>query len=78
MPNEIERDLGEQPIVKLMEKHTLKPHNIVAASTEQITHKMVSRACKGRRLSRNVQLKIVRALNAAAEQNYTLGDLFTY
>lgn len=73
-----ERDLGPQPIIELMDKHTLAPHDLVAASTEQITHKMVSRACKGRRLSRNVQLKLVRALNTATEQNYTLKDLFTY
>jgi hypothetical protein len=78
MQNELERDLGPQPIAGLMEKHGLKAHDVVAASTEQITHKMVSRACKGRRLSRNVQLKILRALNAAAEQAYGLGDLFTY
>jgi len=74
----IERDLGPQPIIKLMEKHTLTPHDLVAASTEQITHKMVSRACKGRRLSRAVQLKLVRAFNTATEQSYTLKDLFTY
>ncbi len=74
----MELENGPQPIIKLMEKHTLNPHDLVTASTEQITHKMVSRACKGRRLSRNVQLKLVRALNIATEQNYTLKDLFTY
>ena len=78
MDNINERDMGPQPIAGLMEKHALKAHDVVAASTEQITHKMVSRACKGRRLSRNVQLKILRALNTAAEQVYGLGDLFTY
>lgn len=78
MPNDIERDLGEQPIIALMEKHSLTPHTLVSASTEQITHKMVARACKGRRLSRNVQFKVVRSLNAAAEQNYGLKDLFNY
>lgn len=74
----MELENGPQPIIKLMEKHSLTPHAIVAASTEQITHKMVSRACKGRRLSRNVQFKIVRALNAAGEQHYGLNDLFNY
>lgn len=75
---ESEYDLGEQPIAKLLEKHNLKSHDLVAASSEQITHKMVSRACKGRKLSRHVQFKILRALNAAAQQSYTLKDLFTY
>jgi hypothetical protein len=39
---------------------------------------MVSRACKGRRLTRRVQLKILAALNAAAEEEYSLSDLFNY
>lgn len=71
-------EYGPQPIAVLMEKHHLKGHDLVAVSTEQITHKMVSRACKGRKLSRRVQLKIVNALNKAAEENYTLKELFTY
>jgi hypothetical protein len=73
-----QHNLGPQPIIELLEKHKLKSHDLVAASTEQITHKMVSRACKGRKLSRRVQLKIRDALNAATEQSYTLSDLFTY
>jgi len=75
---ESEYDLGEQPVAKLLEKHNLKAHDLVAASTEQITHKMVARACKGRKLSRHVQFKIVRALNAATGQDYSLKDLFNY
>jgi Ni,Fe-hydrogenase maturation factor len=73
-----QRDYGPQPIAALMEKHNLKAHDLVAASTEQITHKMVARACKGRKLSRHVQFKLVNALNAAAQENYTLKDCFTY
>ncbi len=73
-----EYEQGPQPIAGLMTKHNLKPHDLVAASTEQITHKMVSRACRGRKLSRRVQLKITNALNAATEQNYKLKDCFTY
>lgn len=75
---EEKREYGPQPIAALMEKHNLKAHDLVAASTEQITHKMVSRACKGRKLSRHVQFKLVNAINMAAEQNYTLKDCFTY
>ncbi|RKY09762.1 MAG: hypothetical protein DRP56_02200 [Planctomycetota bacterium] len=71
-------NLGPQPIIELLEKHNLKSHDLVAASTEQITHKMLARACKGRKLSRRVQLKIRDALNAATEQTYKLADLFTY
>lgn len=71
-------DLGTQPIEGLLAKHNLTHHDVVAASTEQITHKMVNRACKGRKLSRRVQLKIVHAVNAAAETDYKLKDLFNY
>ncbi len=73
-----ERDLGEQPIADLMTALGLKSHDLVAASTEQITHKMVARACKGRRLTPNVQRKILNAVNHASGQPHTLGDLFNY
>ena len=76
--SQIEHNLGPQPIIELMEKHRLVAHDLVAASTAQITHKMVTRACKGRKLSRRVQLKIRNAINTATEQTYTLSDLFTY
>ena len=73
-----ERDLGEQPLARLLTELGLKPHDLVAASTEQITHKMVQRGCKGRRLTRNVQGKLLRALNTASGNAYALPDLFTY
>ena len=69
---------GEQPIARRMAAHALKPADLVAASSEQITFKMVTRACKGRRLTPRVQAKILRALNRAAGQDYALADLFTY
>jgi len=75
---EQERDLGEQPLARLMAELGLKAHDLVAASTEQITHKMVSRGCKGRRLTRNVQGKLLSAFNAASGNTRTLPELFTY
>ena len=77
-PATAERNLGEQPIARLMQEHGLKAHDLVAASTEQITHKMVARACKGRRLTLNTQSKVLRALNRATGKNFSLGDLFNY
>jgi hypothetical protein len=74
----MERDLGPQPIAKIMEARGLKPNDLVSNSTEQITHKMVSRAAKGRRLTPGVQAKILKALNKAADANYSLRDLFDY
>jgi hypothetical protein len=71
-------DLGEQPLAQVMLAHGLKAHDLVAISTEQITHKMVSRACKGRRLTATVQAKIRKALAKAAGKEYSLAELFTY
>lgn len=78
MNKDIQRDLGEQPIAKIMAAHGLKSHDLVACSTEQISFKMVAKAIKGRRLTRHVQFKIVGALNKATEKNYSLRDLFNY
>lgn len=78
MKSEIERNMGAQPIGRVMAEHNLKSHDLVAASSEQITHKMVSRACKGRRLTPNVQAKMLQALNAAAGREYSMGELFNY
>ncbi|MFH1868134.1 MAG: hypothetical protein ABH843_04095 [Candidatus Omnitrophota bacterium] len=78
MNDTAERNLGEQPIAKIMAEHGLKPHDIVHVSAEQITHKMIGRAKNGRRLTPNVQCKILDALNKAAKRNYSLKDLFSY
>ena len=78
MSDEIERNLGSQPIAQIMRDHGLKPHDLVAASTEMLTHKMVSRACKGRRLTPNAQSKIGHALALATGRAYSMKDLFTY
>ena len=76
--NDIERDFGEQPIAKIMVEYGLKPNDLVRNSTGQISHKMVARAAKGRRLTPHVQLKILNALNKAIEKDYSLKDLFNY
>ena len=78
MNPEIECNLGEQPIAEIMREHNFKPHDLVAASPVEMTHKMVARACKGRRLTLNTQSKVLAALNRATGKNYTLRDLFTY
>jgi len=78
MSSNIERNLGEQPIAAVLARRQLKPHDLVEASTELITHKMVSRACKGRRLTLNVQGKILRALNTATGESFSMSDLFNY
>ncbi len=78
MTEPLQRDLGPQPIARILEQEGLTANDLVEASGEQLTHKMVSRACKGRRLTPNVQSKLLRALNARSEKVYSLDDLFTY
>jgi len=78
MTKEIERDLGAQPIALIMKELGLKPNDLVTNSTEQITHKMVSRAAKGRRLNPKIQYRILNALNKASGKQYGLKDIFNY
>ncbi len=72
------RNLGPQPLAGLLEVHGLAPKDLVKASSEQITHKMVTRGAKGRWLTANVRGKLLRALNVATGQAYGQGELFNY
>lgn len=73
-----ERDLGPQPLARLMTERGLAPADLVAASSEQLTHKQVARAMKGRRLSANVMDKVLRAWNRATSGAAARADLFDY
>ena len=78
MTADIERNLGEQPIARIMTENNLSRHDLVAACSEHLTHKMVARACKGRRLTLNAKGKILEALNKATNRTYSMGELFNY
>ncbi len=78
MTMELERNLGEQPIARVMADNALAPRDLVAISTQHLTFKMVSRACKGRRLTPNIKSKIREAVNTATAKTYAMEDLFTY
>lgn len=72
-------DLGTQPLDGLMKKHGLTNHALVAASAEQLSHKVVQKARKGRRLTPKAKTKILDALhNAFPEQKFAHRDLFNY
>ena len=52
--------------------------DLVRASTEQLSFKMVQKGRKGKPLTPNVQNKILRALQALRPQdNITLQDIFS-
>lgn len=72
-------DLGTQPLDALMQELGLKNSDLVKHSNAQLSHKMVAKGRKGRRLSMNVKVKIMHALNACQkEKRYVLSDLFNY
>ena len=73
-----ELELGVQPLDKIMEERGLKNHDVVAASKDGLTHKQVQKGRKGRRLTRNIQDKIVAALSAATKETYKIDQLFNY
>lgn len=52
---------GVQPLDQLMTKHGLSNTDVVNASSKTVTHKMVNKGRKGRRLSRKVQTKVYDA-----------------
>ena len=83
-PSPDSHDHGPQPLGDLMVEHGLKPNDLVEASLAQVeltsglTHKMISRAVRGRKLTPKVRLRIVAALNAAASTSYGPRDVFNY
>lgn len=60
------RDHGPQPLDTLMERWGISNHELVAASPEQLTHKQVQKARKGRQLTLHMMQKLTRTFNEAA------------
>lgn len=74
-----EMELGAQPLDEIMTRLGITNDELTSASTEQLSHKMVNKGRKGRRLTLNIQTKILRAINTAKPgNNFTLKDLFNY
>jgi hypothetical protein len=71
-------EAGPQPLAEILAMHSLKPHDLVAASSENLNHKQVAKGCKGRRLTKRMQDKILRALNGCVDSPYKRDDLFNY
>jgi hypothetical protein len=71
-------EFGVQPLDRLMEERGLKNHDLVAASSDGLTHKQVQKGRRGRRLTRHVQEKIVAAFAACSGEPCRLEQLFNY
>lgn len=84
-----DRDHGPQPLDTILERWGLTNAQLVAAANEQLTHKQVQRARKGRQLTLRMMMKLTRQLNEViagdlpeekrvAFTPYLHRDLFTY
>ena len=72
-------ELGVQPLDQILTALKFKNSDLVEKSTDQLTHKMVAKGRKGRRLTLNAQNKILRALNSVqSEKQCQISDLFNY
>lgn len=76
--DELKRNLGEQPIMAIMEERGLRAKDLLAASPVPMTHKLVARACKGRRLTNHSKKVVLEALQLACDHIYTMKDVFNY
>lgn len=84
------RDHGPQPVDEVMQRWGITNAALVAAGAgEQLTHKQVQRARKGRQLTLRMMMKLTRIINdliatSLAEEHrgafspYLHRDLFTY
>ncbi len=63
--DELTRDHGPQPLDGLMVRWKLTNHELVEVSEEQLNHKQVQKARKGRQLTLHLMQKMMRALNSA-------------
>jgi len=72
-------ELGIQPLDEVMSRLGFSNSDLVKISTEQLSHKMVQKGRKGRRLTPKIQHKILDALRALKpEDNFALKDIFNY
>jgi hypothetical protein len=74
-----EKEFGVQPLDSIMNRFEIKNTDLVKASTEQLSHKMVAKGRSGRRLGFNVQTKILTALRKLhPEEAFSMKDIFNY
>jgi len=80
---EIERNLGTQPLDALMTELELPNHAVVELCKEGLTHKAMQRARKGRRLTPKMKVRITETMNLLMKnmgdsRHFGVGQLFNY
>lgn len=78
-----ELDNGVQPLDAALTELGVTNHEMVEKCGEGLTHKAMTRARKGRRLTARMKLRITQTLNAllkkrGVEREYRKRDLFNY
>jgi DNA-binding Xre family transcriptional regulator len=79
--SDLEMDVGVQPLDALMIRLGLTNRDLVArAAGTGLTHKQVAKARRGRRITLNIQDKILRALNSMPGDRapFRREECFTY
>ena len=71
-------EAGKQPLDQLMIKENYRNNDLVSISEEGLTHKQVSKGRKGRKITKKLQLKILKAWNQLNNEDLLLDDLFNY
>lgn len=73
-------DVGIQPLDAIMSRHQWSNHDLVVCSPDDLTHKVIQKGRKGRRITRRAQQKILLAVNraAAGTAQFTVEELFNY
>ncbi|MEI8011654.1 MAG: hypothetical protein WCI27_04130 [Candidatus Omnitrophota bacterium] len=66
------------PLDTVLKSRGIGNQDLVRASTRQLTFKQVQKARLGRRVTPNIQGKIVDALNACGDITYDVRELFDY
>ena len=73
------RDRGVQPLDEILTKLGFSNNDLVAASTQQLSHKVAQKGRKGRFLTLNSRQKILNALNKLSPaRKFALTELFNY
>lgn len=78
-----ELNLGVQPLDAILTEFGLSNHDLVGQCPEGLTHKAMTRARKGRRLTPKMKLRITQTLNALlkkreVQREFRKRDLFNY
>jgi len=77
--NDLNLNLGIQPLDSLMIKNEWTNNFIVKNSLSQLTHKQIQKGRKGRRLTTKIQDRILESINICLfPDKVEISDLFTY